>query len=193
MGDLNNETLRIIKQRRSIRNFRETQVSDEALAVVIQAGLYAPTGGGNLLDDIHFTVVQDRETLFEIDACAMEFARESDSEWLKKLGSDRHYHCLYNAPTFILISYKEKSFCAEVDCAAATENMLLAAESIGLGACWLFLPLQAFYPPQGEMLKRQLNIPAPFQAYSSLILGYKKDEAISPVAERKPKNILYIR
>jgi uncharacterized protein (DUF1697 family) len=42
-----NETIKIIKQRRSVRNYKEKQISDNDLDIIITAGLYAPTGGGN--------------------------------------------------------------------------------------------------------------------------------------------------
>lgn len=57
---ISNETLKIIKQRRSNRNFKDEQITDEELQAVLEAGLYAPNAGDEAW---HFTVVQNRELL----------------------------------------------------------------------------------------------------------------------------------
>ena len=80
----------------------------------------------------------------------------------------------------------------EADCAAATQNLLLAAESIGLGSCWIFFVLLAFNSPQGSELRKELKIPEGYKPYDSAVLGYKKDTFVN-VPERKPNLITYIK
>lgn len=55
-----NETLKIVKERRSIGNFRNEQIKEKELQAVLEAGLYAPNPGDQAW---HFTVVQNRELL----------------------------------------------------------------------------------------------------------------------------------
>ncbi|MDR0718320.1 MAG: nitroreductase family protein, partial [Treponema sp.] len=43
-----NEILKTIKQRRSIRNYKDKQISDDELKTIIEAGVYAPNGSGQL-------------------------------------------------------------------------------------------------------------------------------------------------
>ncbi|WP_425057847.1 hypothetical protein SCACP_24120 [Sporomusa carbonis] len=80
----------------------------------------------------------------------------------------------------------------EADCAAATRNILLAAESIGLGACWINLTLFAFTGEQGEQYKQQLDVPAGYKPFSSVALGYKKIETVK-APPRKENLINYIK
>jgi hypothetical protein len=80
----------------------------------------------------------------------------------------------------------------DADCAAATQNLLLAAESIGLGSCWIFCVLLAFYSPQGPELRKALKIPEGYKPYDSTVLGYKKNPVVN-IPERKPNLITYIR
>lgn len=187
-----NETIKIIKQRRSIRNYREEQISGDDLDVIIEAGLYAPNGGGNIEEDIYFTIIQNENVLHKINKLAKEFAKQSEMPWIKELGEDENYNCLYNAQTLIIISYKKDSVCAAYDCSAATQNMLLASEAIGLGGCWLFFPLQAFETERGEELMKELKIPKEYKPITSIIIGYKGHEE-SAVPERKTENIIYIK
>jgi nitroreductase len=184
-----NETLQIIKRRRSVRDYQDKQVPDADLQTIIEAALYAPNVGGNLTTDLHFTVIQNKTVLQKINTLAKEFACRTD--YLKDLGGDSDFVCIYNAPTLVVVSDKEQP-AAETDCAAATQNMLLAAESLGLGGCWLYFPLQAFYTPQGGELLKDFQIPHNYKPMTSLIIGYKRDETVD-VPKRETRNIVYIR
>jgi len=187
-----NETLRIIKQRRSIRDYKNIQISDDQLRAILEAGVYAPNGSGQLEEYIHFGVIQNKELLDKINNSAKTFARQSEIEWLKNYGNDPNFNCLYNSPTLIIVSYNEQWVQPEIDCAAATQNMLLAAESIGLGSCWLYFPLQAFYSEYGQELRKELKIPDGYKPITSIIIGYKTDEKIS-IPKKEIKNICFIK
>jgi nitroreductase len=185
-----NETLKTIKQRRSIRSFRDEQIKDEELQAILEAGLYAPNAGDQAW---HFTVVQNKELLDRLNFAAKEAAKDMGIEGLKELGNNENFDCLYSAPTLIIVSADEQGpVPLEVDCAAATQNLLLAAESIGLGSCWIFFVTLAFYSSQGPELRKELKIPEGYKPYYSAVLGYKKDEAVN-VPDRKPNLITYIK
>ena len=185
-----NETLKIIKQRRSIRNYKAEQIKDEELQAVLEAGLYAPNAGGQAW---HFTVVQNKALLERLNLAAKEAAKQMDLEHLRALGNNEQFNCLYGAPTLILVSGNEQApMPLDADCAAATENMLIAAESIGLGSCWIFFVLLAFYSAEGSELRKELRIPEGSKIYNSAVFGYK-DGAVVKAAERKADLITYIK
>lgn len=185
-----NETLKIIKQRRSNRSYKNEQIKNEELQAVLEAGLYAPNAGDQAW---HFTVIQNKEMLDRLKRAAKETAKLMENEHLKSLGNDESFDCLYGAPTLIIISGDENAYVPlEADCAAATENILLAAESLGLGSCWIFFVLMAFQSAQSTELRRALKIPEGYKPYYSAILGYKEAEIIH-VPDRKTNRITYIR
>lgn len=185
-----NETLKIIKQRRSIRNFKVEQIKEEELQAVLEAGLYAPNAGDQAW---HFTVIQNRELLNRLNLAAKEGAKQLGFEHLRELGNNEKFNCLYSAPTLIIVSGSEQAQVPlEADCAAAAQNLLLAAESLGLGSCWIFFVLLAFNSPQGSELLKILKIPEGYKPYNSVVLGYKK-AAVVYVPDRKPNLITYIR
>lgn len=97
-----------------------------------------------------------------------------DIEGLQQLGIDENFHSQYNAPTLIIVSGKEQSVSPESDCAVATQNMLIAAESLDIGPCWIFLNILAFYSPQGFDLKKELQIPNGYKPFTSIAFGCKK-------------------
>jgi nitroreductase len=187
-----NETIKIIKQRRSIRQFSDKQISEEDLNTIINVGLYAPAGGTNFEEDIYFTIIQNQTISNKINLLAKETAKQSSLEWLKELGNNENFNCLYNAPTFIIISVKKQSESAVYDCSALTQNMLLAAESIGLGSCWLYFPLQVFDNEKGMELIKELKIPQGFKPITSMVIGYKENNEIN-IPEKKTENIYHIK
>lgn len=185
-----NGTLKIIKQRRSIRSFKDEQVKEEELQAVLEAGLFAPNAGDEAW---HFTVIQNKKLLVRLNLAAKEAAKQMDIEGLRELGNNENFDCLYGAPALIIVSgNKQASVPLEADCAAATQNLLLAAESIGLGSCWIFFVTLAFDSQQGSELRKELKIPEGYKPYYSVVLGYKKD-AIINVPDRKSNLITYIR
>jgi nitroreductase len=95
-----NETLRVIKQRRSIRSYTDEQITDDELQAVLEAGMYASYAGGQAW---HFTVVQNRELLQQLNLAAKEAARQMSMYHLQALGNDEQFDCLYGAPTLIIV------------------------------------------------------------------------------------------
>lgn len=185
-----NETLKIIKQRRSIRSYKDEQIKDEELQAILEAGLYAPNAGGQAW---HFTVVQNKALLDRLNIAAKEAARQMSVPHLAALGENEQFHCLYNAPTLVIVSGSEAApMPLDMDCAAATENLLIAAESLGIGSCWIFFVLLAFQSSQGSELRKELRIPEGYRPYDAAVFGYKKGEAIK-APDRKPNLITYIK
>lgn len=110
-------------------------------------------------------------------------------EHLRNLGKDKNFNCLYNAPTLIIVSGNENSpIPLDADCAAATQNMLIAAESLGIGSCWIFFVLLAFQSSQGTQLLKELLIPENYNPIHAATFGYKENVNIS-TPPRKPDSI----
>lgn len=184
-----NETLETIKQRRSIRSYGDEQIRDEELQAVLAAALYAPNAGGQAW---HLTAVQNKDLLRRRDLAAKVAAKQMDMGQLRDLGNNEQFDCLYGAPTLIIVSGDGRApMPLDADCSAATQNMLLAAESVGLGSCWIFFVLLAFYSPQAAELRRELKIPEGYKPYCSAVLGYKRDSVVS-IPDMRSNLITYI-
>lgn len=148
-----------IFSRRSIRRYTDDPVSDELIRYVLSAAMQAPSAGDQR--PWHFVVIRDRTTLNAIPQV--------------------HPHALMlkHAPVAILICgdeslEKHKGYWVQ-DCAAATENLLLAVEEKGLGAVWL-----GVYPRHDRVdgIRQLLNIPVHIMPFSLIALGHP--------AEKKP-------
>jgi nitroreductase len=188
---MKNEIIQVIKQRRSIRNYKNELIKQEELETIIEAALYAPFGGGET-QDINFTVIQNKDLLEKINKMAKDVAKISELEWFKDLGNDKNFNCLYNAPTLIILSCNKNSMCPESDASMAVQNMLLAAESIDIGSCCLYFPLLAFdFEPRADLMNL-LKIPEEYKPIFSLVLGYKEANEIN-IVEKTIEKINYIK
>lgn len=183
-----NETLKNIKMRRSVRAYKPEQIMDCDLNAVIEAGLYAPFAEE---DSRFFSVIRNSGMLSSLNSAAKEFARNSDMPWLVALGQDMEFNCLYGAPTVIIISGSEGGVALEMDCAAAAENMLIAAESLGIGSCWIYFSIMAFSHPDANKLKTELKIPEGYKPVISIALGFEDGQKTAPPC-RNADRITYI-
>lgn len=185
-----NIVLETIKKRRSIRSYRQEQIQEAELQAILEAGQYAPSAVNQQL--WHFTVIQNAALLAELNISAKEAAARFEDEHVQKLGKNKRLNIFYGAPTVILVSGREGALLVGADCAAAVQNMLLAAEALGLGACWVNLTVFAFAGDKASYFKQRLQLPEGYQPLYSVVAGYKKAAAVSaPV--RKGQVVSYIR
>lgn len=166
-----NETLKTIYQRKSVRHFTDQEVTKEQLETIIRAAMAAPTAIN--AQPWQFLVVTDKELKakyaegnFQADMvkkCSALVVICGD----KTLGNERSW------------TYWDQ------DCSAATENLLLAVESIGLGAVWT-----GVYPGEDRMktVKERFGLPDNVVPLCVILVGYP-DGTDKPKDKWKPERI----
>ncbi len=159
-----NEVIKVIKNRKSVRHFTGESVSKDDLKKILESAMCAPTAVNK--QPWSFVVVTDRKVL---DALA-------DSLPYAKM--------LANAGAAIIIcaipekAFEESTEFAIIDCSLAGENILLTVESLGLGAVWT-----AAYPDAKRMstVRNVLGIPENVIPLNVIPIGH-------PTGEDKPKD-----
>jgi flavin reductase (DIM6/NTAB) family NADH-FMN oxidoreductase RutF/nitroreductase len=169
-----NEALEVIHNRKSVRHFTNQAVSKEQIELLLKAGMAAPTAANR--QPWIFYVVTQRETL------------DALSEQLP------YAKMLSQVQTAIVVcgdmnkagNLIDKAYWVQ-DCAAASENILLAAESIGLGAVWT-----ASYPydERVAVIKKELSLPEEHIPLNVIPIGYPNGEDV-PKNKWKPENIIW--
>lgn len=157
------DAMEAIFSRRSIRKYTSQKVSEKVIEELLKAGMAAPSAGNQ--QPWQFVVIDDRKILNEIPKY------HPYSEMLKE------------ASVAILVcgdveSEKHKGFWVQ-DCSAATQNILLAVEALGLGAVWL-----GVYPREDREtgIGKLLGLPEHIVPLSLIPVGYKGEQ--KPPAER---------
>jgi len=182
-----NETLNVIKNRRSTRAFKQEQIKPEELELIVEAGTFAPSGHNS--QPWYFTVIQKREVIDHINETSKEVMAQMEIEWMRNAGMNQAFDITYKAPTLIIVSGRKDGITWKTDCAAAIQNMLIAAESLNIGSVWVGFAAFCFNKP-GEAEK--LGIPAGYEPFYGVALGYKAQDN-PPAPERKKDVVMYIR
>lgn len=192
-----NETMQTILHRRAIRRFDKRQIDEELLQQILQAGLYAPSAGGK--QGVIFAVCQDKEVNERLGKIKransnphMATATNYVSREQPSIADDpKLTNAFYDAPTVITM-FAPKNFLFSVnDCAVAAENMMLAADSLGIGSCYIGQGWTAFADSYGQEILRKWEIRTDYYAVMQLLLGYPKAEDKHPAAKaRKNDRIL---
>jgi nitroreductase len=184
----------VVGSRASVRRFRPDPVPDEAIRRILWAATRAPTAGGR--ENWFFVVVKSEEARREVHRLlieahlryAVEVARMSPERverWRRAMEGG-----MYLAPVYVAFymdlgkltsggsrDINDAEFLMEVQSiAAAMENAVLAAWSLGIGSVWLGVPLL-----MEEEFNRVLKPPPGYKLMGMLALGY-------PAEEVKPRN-----
>lgn len=147
-----------IFRRRSIRKFTEKPITDLQIKYILEAAMAAPSAHN--YKPLHFIVIRERDTLNKI--------------------AELHPYAkmLFQAPLAIVV-------CGDIlvspkrwdqDCAAVTENILLALPELGLGGVWI-----GYYPRKNDedILKNVIPVPENITLFSLVAIGHPAEEKIS--------------
>lgn len=192
---IQNEVLDCIRARRSTRKFKDTQIEDQHLEALLEAAIWAPSGGNN--QSWLFTAIQNKENLAKIN----ELVREGFQHWIPdddypgKLGAKANaqkegYHFFYHAPTLIIASNKPNYENAMADCALGLENLFLAAHSFGLGSCYINQPHWLRNDPDLRDYLSRLGIPKEHTICAAAAVGYIDRESSIPVRKEGTTRII---
>lgn len=150
-----------IKTRRSIRSYLPGAVDEASIRLIIEAAMYAPSARN--LQSWHFIVVKEKESIQQL------------------AGYLPNGKMLPAAGTAIVIcadmELEPNVGYAVTNCAAATQNALLAIHSLGLGGVWL-----GVYPREERMtsLSEYFNLPSHIMPFSVIALGVSGEQPQLP-------------
>jgi len=159
-----NQVLQTIKQRSSARAYRTEKLTKAELDCILEAGLQAPTGMNR--QEIRFSIVTgDNPILAELD-----------EEKRRLRGQEKQPHNFYyEAPILIFLSAEDEFKWSRVDAGIAVQNMVLAAESLGLGTLIIGCVYDALHGEKKEYFANALQIPPGYSFQIALAIGHKTD------------------
>ncbi len=147
--------------RRSIRSFKNQEIPHVEIEQVIRAGMYAPSAVN--CQPWHFMVIDQRQLLDRIRAIHPYSGMLSQAPAAVLICGDQQ---LEHAPGYWV-----------VDCGAATQNILLAAHSKGLGSVWLGLHPRE---ERKEGIRHLFKLPSHIQPFALVALGYPNEQKDTP-------------
>ena len=175
---MENQVIKALCERRSVRGYKSEQIKDEQLQQILKAATYAPTGRGKQAPVI--VVVQDKETIAEISRKNAEIMGTPDRD------------PFYGAPT-ILIVLSDKSIPTHLeDGCLVMGNIMNAAHAVGVDSCWIHRAREEFSEQFGKDLLKGWGVNGDYVGIGHGALGYRSGEYPAP-AERKENYVYYVK
>jgi len=171
---IQNDVTKAIASRRSVRDFKPEQLTDAQLQTILNCGFLAPSGMN--CQGWFLSVIQNRQLL---DAIHQEHIRslppvEQLPPVLQERLKNPHYDVFFHAPTVIMVSYLEKM--GPLNCGFLGQNMVLTAQSLGLGTCYLGGILQLLTAPEGKPYLDQMQIPEGYAPCFLIAVGQPNEQ-----------------
>lgn len=207
--------LMFLSMRRSRREFKDELVSRELIGKLIAAGVTAPSGLN--IQPVRYTVITGPKAIDDLRiglsrfyALAVKIMRNPVTSALFRLIKPNIYECLlkleplmqkaadvasggkdmvfYNAPCVLILHGPKGDLIAPRDALFAAQNILLAAETLGLGACVVDLATEPCN--RDPRLKDLTGVPIHEEIYATIVLGFPKFRYLR-TAPRKSPNVNY--
>ena len=150
------DLLRLMRNRRSVRAYTGERLPEETLDQIVRAGLLAPSSRN--IRPVELIVVEDRDLL-----CALAKSKAAGAA-----------HVADSACAIVVIGEAAKADAWTEDCCVAMSYMMLMAEQLGVGSCWIQERLRSTSSGQasGDYVKELLAIPEQYEVEAVLALGF---------------------
>ena len=159
-----NQTLNDLKTRRSIRKYKTDPIPKELLDQVLEAGTYAPTG-------------MNRQTPVIIAITNPDMVKKVSQLNAAVMGGSNDP--FYGAPA-VLVVLAEKTGTWIYDGSLVMGNLMLAADSLGIGSCWIHRAKETFEMPEWQDWLRSLGVEEAYEGIANCVLGYADIEPKTP-------------
>lgn len=195
------DAMEAILTRRSTRNYRPDAVEPEKLDLILKAAVQAPSGGNNQHN--HFLVIRNRDvirrliTMTEEAFAGMEIQENTYASLKHSISASRKggYVFCYNAPVLIAVANRRDYGNNMADCACAIENMMVAANALDLGSCWINQLRWLNEEPALVGYMQALGMKEDERIYGAAIIGYPATESGLPnrsLMQQKGNEVTYI-
>ena len=184
---IRNEVTDAIAARRSIRKYTNKPVTDEQLETILECGTMAPSGMN--LQQWFVAAVRNPALLREISAMQKEavLAMPDLPPVMLERAKDPSFDAAFGAPAVLIITAEASR--GTTDACLLGENMVLAAQSLGLGTCISGSITMAFQGEKGAALLKKLGVPEGYAPVFGITLG---EPAEAPEAKPREKKYTII-
>lgn len=173
-----NETLKNLKERRSVKKYKDTLIPKNLLNEILEAGTYAANGRGAQAGLIVAT--QNPNLVKKLERLNAQIMGNPEAK------------PFYNAPTVIAVFADSTLNTYIEDGSLVLGNIMNAAHALGIDSCWIHRARQVFELEEGRSLAREWGVDDNYTGIGFCILGYR-DDSFHPVAKpRKEKFITII-
>ena len=196
-----NQTIKTIKERRSIRKYTNKKIPKNLIKDMIEAGRFAPSAHNS--QPWKFIIITKEKTIKECSESIKRWFKRNliwkpiislfNKKMLrtiesaeKRVFNDQDLF-FYNAPLLVLICAKDNKWSPK-DCSCAAQNMMLAARSMSIGSCWI--GYADYVLNKKRKLLNKLGVPANMKVFAHLVFGYPDKFPNHIIPRNKEKDIV---
>ena len=183
-----NDVLKAIAERNSCRDFSGEALTDAQVNTLVDAALAAPSAMNAM--PWFVIMITDKKLLDELDTAILAHIQATNPGFYEKM-QERGGKIFYNAPALMLIAKQDESKWAALDAGIVTQNVALAAHSMGLGNVICGMMGIAFDTPQSAEWTKRLQIPEGYSFGMSVCIG-KANKGKEP-HELNREKVAYIK
>ncbi len=169
------DVMQAIHTRRSVRTYKPDPVAKELIEKITEAGTHAATGrNGQSPIILAISNRQVRDELMKLNASVMGMQGDP----------------FYGAPVVLVVLADKKWNTYVYDGSLVMGNMMLAAQELGLGSCWIHRAKETFEMPEGKAILQKLGIEGDYEGIGNLVVGYA--DIVPQEMPRKANWIYYV-
>lgn len=171
---MTNEILEHIENRYSCRDFADNGPSKDAIDAILKAGLQAPSAVNR--QPWRIVSIEDKHIISDIEDAGIDFLRLQEDQEMYRNVINRPGKLFYNAPYMVIIAIDQNNKeAALLDAGILTQNIVLAAESLGYNTLINGMARTAFqHPKLAQSLRMKLKFPAAYDFAISILIGKAK-------------------
>ena len=168
-----NETLKTIAERFSCRGYTGELLDKEIIEAIGHAGLQAPSTMN--LQHWEIIAIQNKELIDEMDEAALEYLKENNNTMYQRI-LERGGKVFYNSACLFLILTPEDAHAnVSMDVGIVSQNITLAAKSLGLGSVIVYMATFPFMHEKGPYFKEKIGWKAGYKFGMGVLVGQAKD------------------
>lgn len=172
------QAIDMIKNRRSVRSYKDDMVPRDVLEKILEAGTWAATGM-NRQSPIILAVTNRalRDRLSAINA-----------QILNGMGRDGSHDPFYGAPVVLVVLADRNVPTCIHDGSLVMGNLMLAASELGIGSCWIHRAKETFDTEEGKAILKELGVEGDYVGVGNCVLGYPQGD----IPAAKPRKEHYV-
>lgn len=181
-----NTSINDIISRRSVKKYLDKDVPLELVEAVVKAGTYAPSGMN--MQSAKIIAVTNRSMRDRLSRINLEIITGKNLTT-----SSGHSDPFYGAPVVLVVLARKDVGTRLYDGSLVMENLMVAANSLGLGTCWIHCAKETFETSEGKQILSELGINDEYEGIGNCILGFAAPDALKPQNPRKDDFVVWVK
>ena len=168
------DTIKAIKERRSVRNYKEEHIPQDVIDKIIEAGLYAASG-------------MNRQSAIIVQVLNKEIRNKLSKINANVMGTDKDP--FYGAPDLLIVLADKNIPTYIYDGSLVMGNLMTAAHELGVSSCWIHRAKEMFETDEGKEILKSAGVQGDYEGIGVCIIGHADGEY--PEAKPRKENRVY--